>query len=119
MPEGKADVLIAPVVVVDAIGAVVAAAIGSCRQLQNGGELRLHQVAPHLIRTIGQPTRVAVIDRAQQEGRGVHRTGSQHHNMGLEQPVLASDTSLHALDLAATGIHMQPRDSSTTTQLHR
>ena len=62
---------------------------------------------------------MAVIDRAQQDGRGIHRTGSQHHNMGLEQPVLASDGGLHALDLAAAGIHMQPRDPSATAQLHR
>ena len=47
--KGEGNILVAPEVVVDAVTAPVATAVGFSGELQDGGELQLHQVAAHLV----------------------------------------------------------------------
>ena len=106
--QREAHVLVAPVVVGDAEAAAVAAGIGGGGQLDDRGELGLHQVAAHLIRTIRQTTGVVVRGGAQQDLSAVHGTGGQHHHMGTEQPGMAIDLHLHGPHFGAAGIHVHP-----------
>ena len=107
--EGEGDVLVAKEIVVDAITAAIATGIGLSGQLQDGGELQLHQVAAHLVGTVGQTAGMAVGGRAQQDRGAVDGAGRQHHLMAHEQPALAIHQGLDTPHLRATGVHMQPQ----------
>ena len=58
--KGEGNILVAPEVVVDAVTAPVATAVGFSGELQDGGELQLHQVAAHLVGAVCKATRMAV-----------------------------------------------------------
>ena len=89
------------------MAAGIAARIRGCRQLQDRGELGLHQVASHLVGAVGQAAGVVLGGGAQQDFRAADRPGGEHHLMAAEQPALAGDVHLDAAHLLAAGVDVQ------------
>ena len=110
MAKREADVLVTPVVVVDAQRAPVSAAVAFGGQLQDRGELKIHQIAAHLIGAVADAFGVVRVRRTQQDHRGVHGPGRHHHHISAEQPDISVNLRLHPLHLASGRIHIKSQN---------
>ncbi len=98
IPHRIVEVLVAEVEVVEPQCLLVDGRVLFLREREHGRAVVIHVVPPHLVRAIGEPVRMLVVRRCQQQPRRVRRSARHHDDVrgqpfGL--PVLLEDDVCH------------------------